>query len=157
MSYPFIIEISPIKVLIQGCLVTEQNVNTVLELIQDQLKGLEDFLAKTTSTLHGYDGSEEVKFVQKKKCMCDFSKRCRLSFYLNMGFAHLEASVAEKKTRGLAILLGVSREPRPRPISAWVADLFCFKIRGAGRGDFFTLVRVSSQKAVQCQKMFPVG
>ena len=45
---------------------TEQNVNTVLELIQDQLKGLEDFLAKTTSTLHGYDGSEEVKFVQKK-------------------------------------------------------------------------------------------
>ena len=52
--------------LIQGCLVTEQNVNTVLELIQDQLKGLEDFLAKTTSTLHGYDGSEEVKFAQKK-------------------------------------------------------------------------------------------
>ena len=45
---------------------TEQNVNTVLELIQDQLKGLEDFLAKTTSTLHGYDGSEEVKFVRKK-------------------------------------------------------------------------------------------
>ena len=42
---------------------TEQNVNTVLELIQDQLKGLEDFLAKTTSTLHGYDGSEEVKFI----------------------------------------------------------------------------------------------
>ena len=46
---------------------TEHNVNTVLELIQDQLKGLEDFLAKTTSTLHGYDGSEEVKFVRKKK------------------------------------------------------------------------------------------
>ena len=46
---------------------TEQNVTTVLELIQDQLKGLEDFLAKTTSTLHGYDGSEEVKFVQKKE------------------------------------------------------------------------------------------
>ena len=45
---------------------TEQNVNTVLELIQDQLKGLEDFLAKTTSTLHGYDDSEEVKFAQKK-------------------------------------------------------------------------------------------
>jgi len=51
--------------------VTEQNVNTVLELIQDQLKGLEDFLAKTTSTLHGYDGSEEVKFEQTtKKCIC---------------------------------------------------------------------------------------
>ena len=74
MSYPFIIEISPIKVLIQGCLVTEQNVNTVLELIQDQLKGLEDFLAKTTSTLHGYDGSEEVKFVQKKNVCVIFLK-----------------------------------------------------------------------------------
>ena len=46
---------------------TEQNVTTVLELIQDQLKGLEDFLAKTTSTLHGCDGSDEVKFVQKKE------------------------------------------------------------------------------------------
>lgn len=53
---------------------TEQNVNTVLELIQDQLKGLEDFLAKTTSTLHGYGGSEEVKFVQKKQIIfiCEF-------------------------------------------------------------------------------------
>ena len=79
---------------------TEQNVNTVLELIQDQLKGLEDFLAKTTSTLHGYDGSEEVKFVQKKKkkiyiYLCDFVKRCLLSLRF------VQASVAGKKTRGL--------------------------------------------------------
>ena len=81
---------------------TEQNVNTVLELIQDQLKGLEDFLAKTTSTLHGYDGSEEVKFMQKKYLyICDFAKRCLLSFHLNMGFAHVQASVARKKLEGL--------------------------------------------------------
>ena len=53
---------------------TEQNVNTVLELIQDQLKGLEDFLAKTTSTLHGYDGSEEVKFMQKKYLYLVYAK-----------------------------------------------------------------------------------
>ena len=73
---------------------TEQNVNTVLELIQDQLKGLEDFLAKTTSTLHGYDGSEEVKFVQKKYIyiyLCDFAKRCLLSLHF------VQASVAGKK------------------------------------------------------------
>lgn len=40
------------KVLIQGCLVTEQNVNTVLELVHNQLIELEDFLAKTTCTLY---------------------------------------------------------------------------------------------------------
>jgi len=32
--------------------VTEQNVNTVLELVHNQLMELEDFLAKTTSTLY---------------------------------------------------------------------------------------------------------
>ena len=31
------------------------------------------------------------------------------------------------------------REPRPRPIRGWVADLFCVKTRGVGRGDFFHL------------------
>ena len=39
---------------------TEQNVNTVLELIHDQLKGLEDFLAKTTATLQCCDTNDEV-------------------------------------------------------------------------------------------------
>ena len=79
--------------------------------------------------------------------MCDFSPEHGLC----------SSQCSRKKTGRPAILLGVSREPRPRPISVWVADLFCFKIRGAGRGDFFTLVRVSSQKAEQCQKIFPVG
>ena len=51
-------------------------------------------------------------------------------------------------------MLGVSREPRSRLIRGWVADLFCLKIRGVGRGDFVTLVRVSSQKAVQSQRIF---
>ena len=61
------------------------------------------------------------------------------------------------KNRGLAVLLGVSREPRPRPIRGWVADLFGAKTSGAGRGDFVTLIRVSCQKAVQSQRIFPVG
>ena len=62
-----------------------------------------------------------------------------------------------KKTRGLAVLLGVSREPRPSPIRGWVADLFCVKARGVGRGDFVTLIRVSCKKVVQRQRIFPVG
>ena len=31
----------------------------------------------------------------------------------------------------------------------------CVKSRGVGRGDFVTLIRVSSQKAVQSQGIFP--
>ena len=49
------------EVLIQGCLVTEQNVNTVLELIYDQLKSLEDFLAQTTATLQCCNENDEVQ------------------------------------------------------------------------------------------------
>ena len=52
------------------------------------------------------------------------------------GIARIQASVAGKKTRGLAVLLGISREPRARPIRGRVADLFC-----VGRGDFVTLIR----------------
>ena len=60
--------------------------------------------------------------------LCDFPKRCPLSFRLNMGIAHVQASVAKKKkTRGLAVLLGVSGEPRPRPNCGWLAGIFCVK------------------------------
>ena len=82
---------------------TEQNVTTVLELIQDQLKGLEDFLAKTTSTLHGYDGSDEVKFVQKKEiyiCLI-FREGAHSVFSWTWGKPHVQASVAEKKLGGV--------------------------------------------------------
>ena len=91
--------------------------------------------------------------------LCDFAKRCPLSFRLNVtGIARVQARVqGREKTSGLAVLLGVSREPRPRPIRGWVADLFCVKTRGVGRGDFFTLIRVSCQKAVQSQRIFPAG
>ena len=41
------------------------------------------------------------------KYLCDFVKRCLLSFRLNTGIAPVQANVAEKKTRGLAVLLGV--------------------------------------------------
>ena len=64
---------------------------------------------------------------------------------------------SRKKTRGLAVLLGVSREPIPRPVRGWVADLFCVKTRGVGRGDFVTLIRVSCQKEVQSQRILPAG
>ena len=40
-------------------------------------------------------------------------------------------------------------------VGGWVADLFCVKPRGVGRGDFVTLIRVSCQKAVQSQRSFP--
>ena len=43
--------------------------NTVLELIHDQLKGLEDFLAKTTATLQCYDSSDEVRDGHVLVCM----------------------------------------------------------------------------------------
>ena len=65
-------------------------------------------------------------------------------------------SVAGKK-RGIAVLLGVSKVPRPRPIRGCVADLFCVKTKGVGRGDIVTLSRVPCQKAVQSQRIFPVG
>ena len=85
---------------------------------------------------------------RKKKNLCDFAKRCPLSFRF------VQASLAGKK-QGFSVLLGVSREPRP--IHGWVAEFFCVKIRGVGRGDFVTLVRVSSQKAVQSQRIFLLG
>ena len=95
--------------------------------------------------------------VYRNKCLCDFAKRCPLSFRLNTGIARVQGSVAGKKKQGLAVLLGVSREPRPRTILGWVADLFCVKTRWVGRGDFVTLVRVSCQKTVQSHRIFPVG
>ena len=77
--------------------------------------------------------------------LCDFAKRCPLS------------QCSRNKTRGLAVLLGVNWEPRPRPIRGSVASLFCVKTRGVGRGDFVTLVRVLCPKAVQSQRIFPVA
>ena len=74
-----------------------------------------------------------------------------------MGIASVQARVAEKKkTRGLDVLLGVSREPRPIPNCGWLAGFFFYvKPSGVGRGDFVTLIRVSSQKAVQSQGILP--
>ena len=78
--------------------------------------------------------------------------------YISVWFciARVQASAAAKKNRGLAVLLGVSWEPRPRPIRGLVASLFCVKNSGVGRGDFVTLIRVIRRKAVQSQRIFPV-
>ena len=55
-------------------------------------------------------------------------------------------------------MLGVGRDPRRRPNCGWLADLFCAKRVGGGGGvDFVILIRVSSQKAVQSQGIFPLG
>ena len=101
------------------------------------------------------------KIAQLQKTLANFP-RCPLSFRLNTGIARIQASIAGKKrkrNRGLAVLLGVGRDPRRRPNCGWLADLFCAKRGGGGggRGDFVILIRVSSQKAVQSQGIFPVG
>ena len=77
-----------------------------------------------------------------------FAKRCPLTFHLNTGITRVQASVAGKKPRGLGVLLGVSREPRHRPtLRDWLVFLHHkWRVR---KRDFVTLIRVSSQKAVQ--------
>ena len=55
--------VNPFQVLVQGCLVTQQNVNAVLDLVHDQIKGLEDFLAKTTTAMQYPATNEEVSEV----------------------------------------------------------------------------------------------
>ena len=57
-------------------------------------------------------------------------------FSFEHGHLQCQASVTEKKNRGLAVLLGVSREPRPRPIRGWVADLFLCENQGGREGRF---------------------
>ena len=59
-------------------------------------------------------------------------------FSLEHGHRTCSSQCSRKKkgnnNRGLGVLLGVSREPRPRPIRGWVASLFCVKTRGGGYG-----------------------
>ena len=62
------------KILIQGCLVTEENINFVLESVHKQLMELEDFLAKTTSTLYcDICSSDEVRFAGIRKKYEEFT------------------------------------------------------------------------------------
>ena len=53
-----------------------------------------------------------------------------------MGIASVQARVAEKKTRGLDVLLGVSREPRPIPNCGWLAGFFFVSNVGGSEGRF---------------------
>ena len=68
--------------------------------------------------------------------LCDFTKRCLLSFCLNTVIARHQARVAEKKKknrqtkRALGVLLGVSRKPRPRPNCWLLAGFFVLKVGG---------------------------
>ena len=85
--------------------------------------------------------------------LCDFAKRAPAKFSLEHG--HRQCS--RKKTIELGVLLGVSREPRPRPIREWVADLFCVKTRGVGRGDFVTLIRSFMSESSAKSENFSCG
>ena len=98
-----------------------------------------------------------LKANQTNLYLCDFAKRCPLRFRLNTGIARVQASVAGKKNHGACCLARCQQKAQPRPICGWVADLLCVKTRGVGRGDFVTLIRVSCQKAVQSQRIFPAG
>ena len=74
--------------------------------------------------------------------LCDFAKRCPLSFRLNTGIGRVQASVAGKKNSELGVLLGVSREPRPRPIRGWVASLALLVLcenQGGRKGEILSL------------------
>lgn len=59
LAYTSILNPEAPQVLVQGCLVTQQNVNAVLDLVHDQIKGLEDFLAKTTTAMQYPATNEE--------------------------------------------------------------------------------------------------
>ena len=67
--------------------------------------------------------------------LCDFPKRCQLSFRLNTG-----TSVAGKKTTGLSV----------------GGYLVLCENQGGREGRLVTLIRVLCQKAVQSQIIFPV-
>ena len=61
---------------------------------------------------------------------------------------------SRKKTRGLAFLLGVAREPRPAPIRGWVADLFCVKTRGVRRGDLALWLEFHVRKRCKVREFY---
>ena len=94
--------------------------------------------------------------------LCDFTERCPLSFFLNMGIPVFKPVQPEKKTGGLASCQVSGESPGPElTMGGWLAFFFFFflrvKSRGVGRGNFVTLIRISRQKAVQSQGVFPVG
>ena len=74
--------------------------------------------------------------------LCDFAKRCPLS------------QCSRNKTRGLAVLLGVNWEPRPRPIRGSVASLFCVKTKGVGRGDLSLWLEFYVRKHCKVREFF---
>ena len=55
-------------------------------------------------------------------------------FSFDHGLCPCSSQCSRKKTRGCAILLGVSREPRSRLIRGWVADLFFCQNQGGREG-----------------------
>ena len=99
----------------------------------------------------------------KCTCLCDFAKRCPLRFRLNTSEGLVHASVAGKKktknktkTGGLPSCQVSAESPGPDLSAGGWYPCSVSEPEGVGRGDFVTLIRVSSQKAVQIQRIFPV-
>ena len=87
--------------------------------------------------------------------LCDFAKRCPLSFRSNTDIARVQASVAVKKQA--AWRLDRCQQRAQVQTYPWVGGfLVLCQNQGVGRGDFVTLIRVLCQKAAQSQIIFPV-
>ena len=76
-------------------------------------------------------------------------------FLLEHGDARVQASVAENQG---ACRLARCQLRTQAQTYLWVGGfLVLCENQGVGRGDFVTLTRLSCQKAVQSQRIFPVG
>ena len=80
------------------------------------------------------------------------------NFSLEHGHSPCSSQCSRKKTRGLGVLLGVSRQPRAKP-DPWVGGFLVFSENQGvgGGGDFAHLIRVLRQNAVKSQRMIPVA
>ena len=89
-------------------------------------------------------------------CLCDFAKRCPLSFCLNTGIARVQGSVAGKTQE--AWRLARCQQRAQAQTYPWVEGfVVLFENQGGREGRFVTLVRVLCQKAVQSKRIFPVA
>ena len=80
-------------------------------------------------------------FITPGRYICMILLKGAAKFSLEHGRRPCSSQCSRKTTRGLGVLLGVIREPRPKPTRGWVASLFCGKTRGGvGRGYFVTLI-----------------
>ena len=88
--------------------------------------------------------------------VCDFTKRCLLSFRLNTGIARVQASVFGEKTGGITSCKVSAESPGP-DLSVGGGFFVLCENQGGREGDFVALIRVLCQKAVQSQRIGSVA